>query len=111
MLSEFRRDPTFLSRFPKCIDFPAANRYPTPNAKTASIRLVNRFGGNRQLSAAVLNTESGQLNKRGCPRRNIEMKKLMLVLIASACCTAFAMNASAQQADKAVADAVIAMVK
>ncbi len=39
------------------------------------------------------------------------MKKLMLVLIASVCCTAFAMNASAQQADQATADAVIAMVK
>jgi len=39
------------------------------------------------------------------------MKKLMLVLIASACCTAFTMNASAQQADKAIADAVIAMTK
>ena len=39
------------------------------------------------------------------------MKKLMLVLIASACCTAFAMNASAQQADQATTDAVIAMVK
>ena len=39
------------------------------------------------------------------------MKKLMLVLIASACCSAFAMNASAQQADKAIADAVIAMTK
>jgi ketosteroid isomerase-like protein len=39
------------------------------------------------------------------------MKKLMLLLIAAACCTAFAMNASAQQADKATADAVIAMVK
>ena len=39
------------------------------------------------------------------------MKKLMLVLIASACCTAFAMNASAQQADQAPADAVIAMTK
>jgi ketosteroid isomerase-like protein len=39
------------------------------------------------------------------------MKKLMLVLIASACCTAFAMNASAQQADQATADAVIALVK
>jgi ketosteroid isomerase-like protein len=38
------------------------------------------------------------------------MKKLMLVLIASACCTAFTMNASAQ-ADQATADAVIAMVK
>ena len=37
------------------------------------------------------------------------MKKLMVVLIASACCTAFAMNASAQQADQATADAVIAM--
>ena len=40
------------------------------------------------------------------------MKKLMLVLIASACCTAFAMNASAQQqTDQAIADAVIAMTK
>ena len=39
------------------------------------------------------------------------MKKLMLMLIASACCAAFAMNASAQQADQATADAVIAMVK
>ena len=39
------------------------------------------------------------------------MKKLMLVLVASACCAAFAMNASAQQADQATADAVIAMVK
>jgi ketosteroid isomerase-like protein len=39
------------------------------------------------------------------------MKKLMVVLIASACCTAFAMNASAQQADQATADAVIAMTK
>src|SRR4026208_1104114 len=39
------------------------------------------------------------------------MKKLMLVLVASACCTAFAMNASSQQADQATTDAVIAMVK
>jgi ketosteroid isomerase-like protein len=39
------------------------------------------------------------------------MKKLMLVLIASACCTAFTMNASAQQPDQAISDAVIAMVK
>ncbi len=39
------------------------------------------------------------------------MKKLMLVLIASVCCTAFTMNASAQQADQATADAVIAMTK
>ncbi len=39
------------------------------------------------------------------------MKKLMLVLIASACCTGFALNASAQQADQATTDAVIAMVK
>src|SRR5205085_3590866 len=48
---------------------------------------------------------------RGFPRRKIEMKKLMLVLIASACCSAFAMNASAQQADQPTADAVIAMTK
>lgn len=40
------------------------------------------------------------------------MKKLMFVLIASACCTGLTMNASAQQpADKAIADAVIAMTK
>ena len=39
------------------------------------------------------------------------MKKLSLVLIASACCLAFTMNASAQQADQAIADAVIAMTK
>ena len=39
------------------------------------------------------------------------MKKLMLVLVVSACCSAFAMNASAQQADQATADAVIAMTK
>jgi ketosteroid isomerase-like protein len=39
------------------------------------------------------------------------MKKLMFVLIASAGCLAFAMNASAQQADQATADAVITMTK
>jgi ketosteroid isomerase-like protein len=40
------------------------------------------------------------------------MKKIMLVLIASACCTAFTMNASAQQqTDQAISDAVIAMTK
>jgi ketosteroid isomerase-like protein len=39
------------------------------------------------------------------------MKKLVLVFIASACCSAFALNASAQQADKGIADAVIATVK
>ena len=39
------------------------------------------------------------------------MKKLILVLLASACVAAFTMNASAQQADQATADAVIAMVK
>ena len=39
------------------------------------------------------------------------MKKLILVLIASACCSAFTMSASAQQADQATTDAVIAMVK
>src|SRR5438105_7650708 len=45
------------------------------------------------------------------PERKIEMKKLMLLLVASACCSAFAINASAQQADQATADAVIAMTK
>src|SRR5213082_3174803 len=48
---------------------------------------------------------------RGFPRRKIEMKKLMLVLVASACCSAFTMNASAQQADQATSDTVIAMTK
>src|SRR5204863_9418843 len=43
--------------------------------------------------------------------RKMAMKKLMFLLVASACCAAFAMNASAQQADQATADAVIAMVK
>ena len=42
----------------------------------------------------------------------MKMKKLTLVLIASACCSAFTMNALAQEAgDQAIADAVIAMVK
>src|SRR6266436_3743870 len=50
-------------------------------------------------------------NTRGFPRRKIEMKKLMLVLVASDCCSAFTMNASAQQADQATADTVIAMTK
>src|SRR5947207_9825941 len=50
-------------------------------------------------------------NTRGFPRRKIKMKKLMLVLVASAGCLAFTMNASAQQADQATADAVIAMTK
>ncbi len=39
------------------------------------------------------------------------MKKLIMVLVASACCSAFTINASAQQADKAISDAVIAMAK
>ena len=39
------------------------------------------------------------------------MKKLTLVLIASVCGAAFTMNASAQQDDKTIADAVIAMTK
>src|SRR5437868_946040 len=39
------------------------------------------------------------------------MKKLMLVLVASACCTALTMKVSAQQADQATTDAVIAMTK
>jgi ketosteroid isomerase-like protein len=39
------------------------------------------------------------------------MKKLMLVLFASAVCSAFTINASAQQADQAISDAVIAMTK
>ena len=39
------------------------------------------------------------------------MKKMKLVLIASACCSALTMTVSAQQADPAVADTVIAMTK
>ena len=39
------------------------------------------------------------------------MKKLMLVLIVSACCAAFTMSASAEQADQTISDAVIAMTK
>src|SRR6476646_447644 len=41
------------------------------------------------------------------------MKKLLTVLFAAAVCTAFTTNAQAQapQADKAIADAVIAMTK
>ena len=39
------------------------------------------------------------------------MKKLMLIVIASVCSAAFTMNASAQQDEKAIADAVIAMTK
>jgi ketosteroid isomerase-like protein len=39
------------------------------------------------------------------------MKKVMFVLIASACCSAFALNASAQQTDQEIADAVMASVK
>ena len=35
----------------------------------------------------------------------------MLVLVASACCSAFTINASAKQADQATSDAVIAMTK
>jgi ketosteroid isomerase-like protein len=39
------------------------------------------------------------------------MKKMMLVLGAAAFCSAFTMNASAQQSDQAISDAVIASVK
>ncbi len=39
------------------------------------------------------------------------MKKMKLVLIASACCSALTITVSAQQADQAVADIVIAMTK
>jgi len=39
------------------------------------------------------------------------MKKLMLIVIASVWSAAFTINASAQQDDKAIADAVIAMTK
>ena len=63
------------------------------------------------IAAAAYNTECGQLKHTGVSRRRMEMKKLMLVLIASACCSAFTMNALAQQADKAISEAVIAMTK
>ncbi len=39
------------------------------------------------------------------------MKKIMLVLIVSACCSTLATHAFGQDADKAIADAVIAMTK
>ena len=39
------------------------------------------------------------------------MKKVMFVLIAAACCSAFTIKASAQQADQTISDAVIAMTK
>ena len=39
------------------------------------------------------------------------MKRMMMVLIASACCSALTSNASAQQADQAIADTVIAITK
>lgn len=41
----------------------------------------------------------------------MKTKTLMLVLIASGFCSAFTSSASAQQADQAIADAVIAMTK
>ncbi|MBA3763034.1 MAG: DUF4440 domain-containing protein [Chthoniobacterales bacterium] len=41
----------------------------------------------------------------------MKIKTLMLVLIASGFWSAFALNASAQQADKAISDAVIAMTR
>ncbi len=39
------------------------------------------------------------------------MKKLIVILIASAFCSTFTMHASAQKADQEIADAVIAMTK
>jgi ketosteroid isomerase-like protein len=39
------------------------------------------------------------------------MNKLLLALVVSACCSAFTINISAQQADQATSDAVIAMTK
>jgi hypothetical protein len=53
----------------------------------------------------------GQLKNAGTSPEEIEMKKLIVLLIVSACCSAFTMNVSAQQADQATADAVIATVK
>src|ERR1051325_8969874 len=50
-------------------------------------------------------------NTRGVFPEGNRMKKLMFVLFASAVCSAFTMNASAQQADQATTDAVIAMTK
>jgi len=79
--------------------------YPEPNA----VREHPVSQPVRRQSPVVrsgLNIEHGQLT-----RGKIEMKKLMLVIIASACCTTFALNVSAQQADQQIADAVIASVK
>ncbi len=41
----------------------------------------------------------------------MKIKKMTLALIAAAVCSAFTMNASAQQADQAISDAVISTVK
>ncbi len=41
----------------------------------------------------------------------MKIKKMTLALIAAAVCSAFTMNASAQQADQAISDAVITTVK
>jgi hypothetical protein len=39
-------EPSALDRPAKCIDLSVTARYPQPNAKKASIRLVNRVGDN-----------------------------------------------------------------
>jgi ketosteroid isomerase-like protein len=66
---------------------------------------------NKTVARRGLNIGHGQLKHTGVSPEELEMQKLMLVLIVSACCSAFTMNASAQQADQATADAVIAMTK
>lgn len=50
-------------------------------------------------------------NLRGYSRLENRMNKLALVVIASVCCSAFTVSASAQQPEQAIADSVIAMTK
>ena len=100
----------------KLIDLRATAHYSEPNAKKASIRLLTGSAAIATIAKKTvvrrgINIERGQLKHTGVSPKEKEMKKLMLVLIASACGSAFAINASAQQADQAISDAVIAMVK
>src|SRR4029077_5717381 len=83
------------------------------NAQQASIRFLNRFGGNSidRCPSRFKHWAWSALTHGVFSPKEIEMKKLMFVLIASAVCSAFTINASAQQADQAISDAVIAMTK
>src|SRR5205085_5289603 len=84
------------------------------NAQQASIRFLNRFGGKSEQDRCLSRSkhiEHGPPKYTGISPKEIEMKKLMFVLFASAVCSAFTLNASAQQADQTTTDAVIAMTK